>query len=123
MLPDFVVFKTPLVCSVAVKYMVPFLSVLNIRKPSTKNETFLDVCFTFQTIKETHSRSFSTFGCSRAKKNYCHTAQELDPLAFFKINLIVCFYFRSFIVIWLLATFLLAKTKCAKFLTLDLPLT
>ena len=40
------------------------------------------------------------------------------------IIIIITFFnvitFRSFIVIWLLAIFLLAKTKCAKFLTLDL---
>ena len=40
------------------------------------------------------------------------------------IVIIITFFnvitFRSFIVIWLLAIFLLAKTKCAKFLTLDL---
>ena len=47
-------------------------------------------------------------------------------LLLIKIIIIIITYFnvitfRSFIVIWLLAIFLLAKTKCAKFLTLDLP--
>ena len=40
-------------------------------------------------------------------------------IAFISPYLFVCF-FRSSIVIWLLVTFSLARTKCAKFLTLDL---
>ena len=102
--------------------LVTFLSVLNVRKLLHKTKkcykTSLDAraCFSFQTIRDqTHSQMD------------CHTGQHLQPSCFFIIFYIACllffFFFRSFIVIWLHATFLLAKSKCAKYRTLDLLVT
>ena len=97
MLPDFVVFKTPPVCSGAVKYMVPFLSVLNIRKPSKKTKmlwNFLECMFQFSENKgDVTLGAFLLLAARELKKillSYSSTTRAL--LLFLLIKLLVCFY-------------------------------